>query len=197
MAAANALRLHLAALPALAAALLLLRLALTVLQWQRHSRSPASKTQYHCFTQRHHMQKGSTSDPNEPNWRWVLGSTLVWAVAASGLWPQLALGAGWMSHRRPTLPSVTGSAFLILVAEGLLEAVELICNLVRAAVTMLVSTATQCLLGRSGLASWKGPKTDVKSHDLGTRYPLHLILVCPTGAGAARWHGLHKLLRKG
>ncbi|KAL3145120.1 GPI inositol-deacylase, variant 2 [Trebouxia sp. C0009 RCD-2024] len=195
MAAANALRLHLAALPALAAALLLLRLALTVLQWQRHSRSPASKTQYHCFTQRHHMQKGSTSDPNEPNWRWVLGSTLVWAVAASGLWPQLALGAGWMSHRRPTLPSVTGSAFLILVAEGLLEAVELICNLVRAAVTMLVSTATQCLLGRSGLASWKGPKTDVKSHDLGTREAISALCLIVAAPAEAMIHPMFPLLQ--
>lgn len=185
MAAANALRMHLAALPALAAALLLTRLALNVLQWRRHSRLPASTTQYHCFSQRHHMQKSSTADWIRPNWGWVLGSAVIWALAASGLWPQLALSVGWMSHRRPTLPSVTGSAFLILVAEGLLEAVELICNLVRAAVTMLVTTATQCLPGRSGHASWKGPTTVVKSHDVGTRYSVHLIVVCPSSAKAA------------
>ena len=41
----------------------------------------------------------------------LVGLTAIWASMASWLWPQLALWADWMSHRRPTLPSVLGSAF--------------------------------------------------------------------------------------
>ena len=146
-----------------------MRLALPNFKWQRRSQASSSSTQYHCITQAHHMRKRSTADPIRPNWGWVLGTTLVWAVAASRLWPQLALGAGWMSHRRPTLPSVPGSAFLILVAEGLLEAVELICNLAGTAVIPLMMTATQCLLTTSGLSSCKETRTNVESDGLCTR----------------------------
>lgn len=114
------------------------------------------------------MQNSSPVEPVRPKWGWLLGCTVVWAVAANGLWPQLALGAGWMSHRRPTLPSVVGSAFLILVAEGLLEAPELICTLIRTAVCLLTSSS-RCLLGRSGLASCKELRAVVAPQDLRSR----------------------------
>ena len=67
--------------------------------------------------------------------------TGLWSVTASWLWPQLALWAGLMSHRRPTLPSILASALLILVTEGLLEALELIARLVHLTL-QAVSTAT-------------------------------------------------------
>ena len=103
------------------------------------------------------------------DWGWLLGCTLIWGVAASGLWPQLALWAGWMSHRRPTLPSVIGSAFLILVAEGLLEALELVCDLVGKAVSMLKSPS-QYLLSRSDPVSCDEPQTTVKPANVSSRY---------------------------
>ena len=69
-----------------------------------------------------------------------------------------------MSHRRPTLPSVTGSAFLILVAEGLLEALELTFFFIRA-VAKLLSRAV--FAGRSPSASLEGtlkpPMTGTRS----------------------------------
>ena len=67
--------------------------------------------------------------------------TGIWSVTASWLWPQLALWAGLMSHCRPTLLSVLGSASLILVTEGLLETLELIARLVHLSI-QAASTAT-------------------------------------------------------
>ena len=55
---------------------------------------------------------------------------LLWAAIASWLWPQLATAVGWMSHRRPSLPSVMWSAFLLLLTEGLLEACDRIIEII-------------------------------------------------------------------
>ena len=187
-AAANALRLHVAALPALAVALLLIRLASTLILWQRHSQHHASLKQFSsskatagsklqrrfqapedCLQQaRCHIQT--------LRWQWLLGCSLLWGVTASGLWPQLALWAGWMSHRRPTLPSVIGSAFLILVAEGLLEALELVCSLVGTADSLLRRNV-QYLSRRSGPSSCDEPQTAVKPAHISSRYSVVMCIV--------------------
>jgi len=142
-AAANALRLHVAALPALAAALLLIRLALIILIHKSNSQEIGYPKGQQSSTHTHHrlialsMSQTLVSHlaADSPS-RQVLQQgqlvalTAVWASMASWLWPQLALWAGWMSHRRPTLPSVLGSAFLIVLTEGLLETLELVAMLI-------------------------------------------------------------------
>jgi hypothetical protein len=77
----------------------------------------------------------------------LLGLTAVWASVASWLWPQLALWANWMSHRRPTLPSVLGSAFLIILTEGLLETLELVAMLITTCCRLLRQLINR-LMGR-------------------------------------------------
>ena len=133
-AAANALRLHVAALPALAAALLLTRLALLFFSCQAQARLN-HQDWHHAVQPSCGILRTLNLDAGVgSNWAncqglprgLLIGLTAVWAFTASWLWPQLALWAGWMSHRRPTLPSILESAFLIVVTEGLLEALELI-----------------------------------------------------------------------
>ena len=165
-----------------------MRLALTSILWQRHSPShhcpklfssgkatAGSKLQHSCQAPRRCLQPLKT-DSRGLQWRWLLGCTLGWAVAASELWPQLALWAGWMSHRRPTLPSVIGSAFLILVAEGLLQALELVCNLVGTAVSLL-KRPFQCLVSRSGPARCDEPQTAVTPAHNSSRYSVVLSIL--------------------
>lgn len=142
-AARNALRLHAASLPALACALLLLRLAvLTCLTTCLSSRLtshlfPVSNSASH-HADRHPLQPQAHSKHCTPAFKSNLKvprgalyyAMFMWAATASWLWPQLAIAAGWMSHRRPSLPSVTWSCFLLLLAEGLLEAFERVADLV-------------------------------------------------------------------
>ncbi|KAL0021017.1 hypothetical protein WJX77_007158 [Trebouxia sp. C0004] len=159
-AAANALRLHIAALPALAAALLLMRLALISLIHKCSSRQigylEGQQARFYTHhrlnalsmsqtlvshlaansSSRHMLQRGQ-----------LLGLTAVWAFIASWLWPQLALWANWMSHRRPTLPSVIGSAFLIVLTEGLLETLELVATLITTCCRLLKQLINR-LIGR-------------------------------------------------
>ena len=96
------------------------------------------KLQTWCFAlyTMHSWQHGVSQPHNSKPW-WLLGCFVAWAVIASWLWPQLALWAGWMSHRRPTLPSVAASVFLTLIAEGLLEALELVFSLFGTALGLL------------------------------------------------------------
>ena len=144
-AARNALRLHAASLPALACALLLLRVASYTFPSSCLSSRHTFRLFPACASATHHADKsqqlqahtrpGSDSKPafksNRKLPQSVLyGTMLIWAATASWLWPQLAIAAGWMSHRRPSLPSVTWSAFLLLLAEGLLEAFERVADLV-------------------------------------------------------------------
>ena len=144
-AAANALRLHVAALPALAAALLLMRLALIILIHKSQSQEIGYPKSQQFSTQQptHHRLNALSMSQTlvshlaaNSSKRQVLqrgqlvGLTAIWAAMASWLWPQLALWANWMSHRRPTLPSVLGSAFLIVLTEGLLETLEHVATLI-------------------------------------------------------------------
>lgn len=177
---------------------------LTIILWHSHSQSQHSPKQFSSSTaaagskpQRPDqtpaccLQQARTQ-PGRLERRWLLGCTLGWGITASGLWPQLALWAGWMSHRRPTLPSALGSAFLILVAEGLLEALELICTLVGTIASVLKS-AIQHLLGRSGPANCCEPPACIKPVHLGSRYSvLHCIL---SGLNIVQQaHGLHCMI---
>ncbi len=161
-AAANALRLHVAALPALAVALLLTRLALLLFS-HRPCRPTGHSDQHH-----HHQQPRSNPIAalsmvqtlgvyfitNRRNWQGLhrahlSGLSIFWALTASWLWPQLALLASWMSHRRPTLPSVLGSLFLVIMTEGILEALELSSRLLTATWRLLRSVAGR-QIGKSG-----------------------------------------------
>ena len=157
-----------------------MRLALTIILWQLHSQShhsakrfssgkaTGSKPQHPCQASQCCLQPARTHTWRL-DWRWLLGCTVVWGLTASGLWPQLALWAGWMSHRRPTLPSVIGSAFLILVAEGLLQALELVCTLFGTAISLL-TRPIQHLLSRSDPASCDETQTAIKPVHISSRY---------------------------
>ena len=139
MAARNVLRLHAASLPALACALLLLRLALlfwgsdrshrTTLQMPRLSQGTAhikSCQQQPSTAGRQQLlyKRSASSKSSVITTRTLCLVIITWAIIASWLWPQLATRAGWMSHRRPSLPSVMWCAVLLLLTDGLLEALE-------------------------------------------------------------------------
>jgi len=159
-AAANALRLHVAALPALAAALSLMRLALIILihrsqsQESGYPKGQQSSTQqptHHrlnalSVTLVSHLAANSSSRQVLQRGQ-LVGLTAIWASMASWLWPQLALWANWMSHRRPTLLSVLGSAFLIILTEGLLETLELVATLITTCCRLLRQLINK-LIGR-------------------------------------------------
>ena len=157
-----------------------MRLALTIILWQRHSQNHHSLKRFNsgkatagaepqdsCQAPRCCLHPARTHTWSL-DWRWLLGCTLFWGFTAGGLWPQLALWAGWMSHRRPTLPSVIGSAFLNLVAEGLLQALQLVCALFGAAISPL-KRPVQHLLGRSDPASCDETQTAVKPAHISSR----------------------------
>lgn len=159
-AAANTLRLHVAALPALAAALLLMRLALIILIHKSNCQqigypkgqqfSPQQPTHHRLNalsvsqTLASHLAANLSSRQVLRTGQ-LVGLTATWAFMASWLWPQLALWANCMSHRRPTLPSVLGSVFLIVLTEGLLETLEhvamlitICCHLLRQLINRLI-----------------------------------------------------------
>ncbi len=161
-AAANALRLHVAALPALAAALLLMRLALIILIHKSNNQEIGYPKGQQSSTQQptHHRLNAlsmsrtlvshlAANSPSRQVLRrgQLLGLTVFWASMASWLWPQLALWANWMSHRRPTLPSVLGSAFLIVLTEGLLETLEHVATLITTCCCLLKQLINR-LIGR-------------------------------------------------
>lgn len=151
-AAANALRLHVAALPALAAALLLLRLALLFLSHRPYDQIDNPNGHHYFSNGPVHSAPNTNARPQVLTFGYLatstpsmhqlprgqlLGVTVMWALMASWLWPQLALWLHWMSHRRPTLPSVAGWTFLTILTEGLLEAVELIPRILTALCSLL------------------------------------------------------------
>lgn len=175
---------------------------LAIILWQNHSQSQTvpkqstnrkatvgAKPQRPDQTPACCLQQARTQ-PGGLEWRWLLGCTLGWGITATGLWPQLALWAGWMSHRRPTLPSALGSAFLILVAEGLLEALELICTLVGTVASMLKSSIWH-MLGRSGPASCCEPLTCLNPIHLSSRYSNSLLQFVGNCLVVQLAHGLH------
>lgn len=131
-AARNAFRLHAASLPALASALLLLRMALAMNTSMTHYNIRPKRTHFSHSAKNCTAQTSANSSciwcscQAQPDLsRSILYCVvLTWAATASWLWPQLAMRVGWLSHRRPSLPSVTWSAFLLLLTEGLLEACE-------------------------------------------------------------------------
>lgn len=161
-AAANALRLHVAALPALAAALLLMRLALIILihkaknQQAVYLKDQPSSTHQSAHQRVNALSMSQTlvslldsSSKQVLQRGQLLGLTIIWGSMASWLWPQLALWANWMSHRRPTLPSVLGSVFLIVLTEGLLEALELVAMLMTTCCRLLRQLINKLIVMRS------------------------------------------------
>jgi len=147
-------------LPALAAALLLICLALIILIHKSDSQEIGYPEGQQSSTHTHHRlialsmsqtlvsHLAANSSSRQVLQRGQLvGLTAVWASMASWLWPQLALWANWMSHRRPTLPSVLGSAFLIVLTEGLLETLELVATLITTCCRLLRQLINK-LIGR-------------------------------------------------
>ena len=162
-AAANTLRLHVAALPALAASLLLIRLALIILIHKSNGQQIGYPKGQQSSTHTHHRLlalsmsqtlvshlAANSSSRQVLRRGQLVGLTAVWASMASWLWPQLALWAGWMSHRRSTLPSVLGSAFLIVLTEGLLETLELVAMLITTCCRLLRQLINRLIGRQSG-----------------------------------------------
>ena len=175
-AAANTLRLHVAALPALACALLLMRLASLCFLPHIYSQSQScnnpikAKPGFQGSNQEHtQCSQCVAGNPWRWRWAWLVGCFVMWAVTASWLWPQLALQTGWMSHRRPTLPSVIGSTFLVLVAEGLLEALELAFSSLGRVLSLLRRSIWQSV-GRPQPVSCTGLQVAVKPTVVSGRY---------------------------
>ena len=182
-AAANVLRLHIAALSALATALLLIRLVSLRFLPQLYSQSqicndskkakPGLQDSYQEQMQCLHCVAGKLQ------WIWLVGCSAIWALTASWLWPQLALQIGWMSHRRPTLPSVIGCAFLVLLAEGLLEAIELAFSSLGMVMSLLRRSICH-LLGRPHSASCDGLHLPIKPTAVSGRYTCSSFSLQPT-----------------
>ena len=148
-AARNALRLHAASLPALACALLLIRLAFLTCPHTCLSSKPAlhlcSGYGEAAHQTQNLLQQSSSSTQRQKVPRGPLYCImLLWAATASWLWPQLAIAVGWISHRRPSLPSVMWSAFLLLLTEGLLEASDRITEIIAWCAQQLMCRKQQC-----------------------------------------------------